>query len=118
MQAKLPALATAAHGGGQRNGREQQAEADALSGIRVQDESRHDQDDSSESARFRNMESAGHTPVRQLTLALTGARPMTFDMQTERRPGVQCRARVRCPVPHDGRHGCLYSKTMTSSGVN
>ena len=40
------------------------------------------------------------------TLALTGARPMTFDKQTERAPGVQCRARVspshqgRCLLPH------------------
>src|SRR5262249_21920431 len=30
-----------------------------------------------------------------LTFALTGARPMSSDMQTERRPGVQCRAQVR-----------------------
>src|SRR5258705_13839552 len=31
-----------------------------------------------------------------LTLALTGARPLASDKQTERRPGVQCRAQVRC----------------------
>src|SRR5438034_4129982 len=29
------------------------------------------------------------------TIALTGARPVTVDMETERRPGVQCRAVVR-----------------------
>ena len=32
--------------------------------------------------------------LKYRTIALTGARPVMTNMETERRPGVQCRARV------------------------
>ena len=58
----------------------------------------------------------------RLTIALTGARPMAFDMETERRPGVQCRARARpaaclhraCRTPHKGADSAFESNRETS----